>query len=79
MYYHAIIKVSVDRKDLLLPLLLDHFSALLSPDGDNDGDDDDDDDDEYDGRGQGIEKLQTAREKLEHFDEIMTTLNSSED
>ena len=66
----------MDRKDLLLPLLLDYFSALLSPDGDNDGDDDDD---EYDGRGQGIEKLQTAREKLEHFDEIMTTLNSSED
>ena len=62
----------MDRADLLLPLLLDHFSALLSPDEDDDGD-----------RGEGVgnygHKLQAAREKVENFDEIMTTLNSSED
>ena len=69
----------MDRTDLLLPLLLDHFSALLSPDED----DEDDDDEDEDGRGGGVgnygHKLQAAREKVENFDEIMTTLNSSED
>ena len=71
----------MDRADLLLPLLLDHFSALLSPD--EDGDDEDDDDDDEDDREEGVgnygHKLQAAREKVENFDEIMTTLNSSED
>ena len=65
----------MDRADLLLPLLLDHFSALLSPDDEDDEDDGD--------RGEGVgnygHQLQAAREKVENFDEIMTTLNSSED
>ena len=39
----------MDRADLLLPLLLDHFSALLSPDGD--GDDEDEDEDGEEGVG----------------------------
>eukprot|EP01036_Dinobryon_divergens_P023955 gene23955-32354_t len=67
--------VSLDGKDLLLPVLLDHFSALLSPDEDDEDDEEEEDVD----NGHGIDKLQTAREKIEHFDEIMSTLNSSED
>jgi hypothetical protein len=71
----------VDRADLLLPLLLDHFSALLSPDDDDDEDEDEDENGEDRGEGVGNygHKLQAAREKVENFDEIMTTLNSSED
>ena len=65
----------MDGKDLLLPVLLDHFSALLSPDEDDEDDEEEDDVD----NGHGIDKLQTAREKIEHFDEIMSTLNSSVD
>ena len=61
--------VSVDNSDPLLPLLLDHFSALISEDDWDENDEDAEDSLERDRR---IDlQLQASRERVENYEEII--------